>query len=395
VIIIEDDASIASSIRSKLESIGFTVDKVAKSGKEAISYLNESKADIVLLDINMSGSMDGIKTAEMINKTHDMPVIYLVDDLDMGILERSMETRPHSYMVKPIRRKDLEIRIQIALHSQKIEEEILGKYLEFKKVYQRNEMLNRIRNDVIRNISDNIRANSVDASNAIDEAITASQKMDKKDLTRAKEALRNQLLLFEDLKESLKIDSDAIRISTTAFDFGDLASATVKELRSQGIGAGVEVFPLREKAMVKADYYKIKYILSVIIEHANNLSKGEGKLKIQYKRLNSRIKCSISDISNTIPFEDEKKLFTNMADQEKSPDKLTQGDKFQFGYRDLIGVREVIHAHNGEVGVERNEKEGTSYFFILPEAQDETPKVDRYSSDVSVESFLDIEMYKP
>ena len=64
--IVEDERIVAMDIKSSLESLGYTVSAIASSGEAALKKVVESQPDLVLMDINLKGDMDGVQTAEKI-----------------------------------------------------------------------------------------------------------------------------------------------------------------------------------------------------------------------------------------------------------------------------------------------------------------------------------------
>ncbi len=75
--IVEDEYIIALDLKAIIESLGYNVCAVATSGEESIQLATKSRPDLVLMDIRLKGRMDGIRAAQIIKNTIDIPVIYL------------------------------------------------------------------------------------------------------------------------------------------------------------------------------------------------------------------------------------------------------------------------------------------------------------------------------
>jgi len=75
------------------------------------------KPDLVLMDINIRGEVDGIDTALMIKKGFSIPVIYITSHSDGPTLERAKETKPDGFIIKPFEDNDLRVAIELALHK--------------------------------------------------------------------------------------------------------------------------------------------------------------------------------------------------------------------------------------------------------------------------------------
>jgi len=75
------------------------------------------------MDIRLKGGMDGITTAEVIKKQHDIPVIYMTAHSEKSTIERAKTTEPYGYLLKPINNKEFQIAVEITLYKHKIENE--------------------------------------------------------------------------------------------------------------------------------------------------------------------------------------------------------------------------------------------------------------------------------
>ena len=101
VLIVEDEAIVSMDLRYRLEALGYTVTAEAKSGEEAVESASSLQPDLVLMDIGLSGEIDGIDAAAQIRDQFDVPVVYLTDHADVATLKRAKLTEPFGYIVKP------------------------------------------------------------------------------------------------------------------------------------------------------------------------------------------------------------------------------------------------------------------------------------------------------
>jgi DNA-binding LytR/AlgR family response regulator len=117
VLVVEDKALVAEDIASKLRKHSLEVTAICSSGEEAIELLRNSVPDLILMDIQLAGKMDGITTAEVIRKHHKMPILYLSDFTDEDTLRRAKKTLPENYLSKPFQEHDLIRAIDIAFYN--------------------------------------------------------------------------------------------------------------------------------------------------------------------------------------------------------------------------------------------------------------------------------------
>jgi two-component system, response regulator PdtaR len=115
ILLVEDDDVIAKVADWRLKKLGYTVCGRATNAAEAMELVVNTKPDIVLMDINIKGDVDGIETAKMIRKGFNIPVVYVTSHSDGPTLERAKETRPDGFIVKPFDDEDLRVAIELAL----------------------------------------------------------------------------------------------------------------------------------------------------------------------------------------------------------------------------------------------------------------------------------------
>jgi diguanylate cyclase len=116
ILIVEDESIIAEDISDSLISRGYSITGIVYSGEEAIESAAQFRPDLVLMDVNLQGEIDGITAAEEIRSRFQIPVVYLTAYADENTLRRVNATKPFGYIVKPFEEKNLHTTIQIALH---------------------------------------------------------------------------------------------------------------------------------------------------------------------------------------------------------------------------------------------------------------------------------------
>jgi len=115
ILIVEDEAVVSLDIARRLEKMGYEVLARVASGEEALALVKETPPDLVLMDINLQGELDGIQTATTLYKEHNLPVIYLTAYAGESTLERAKESKPYGYILKPFKERELHAAIEIAI----------------------------------------------------------------------------------------------------------------------------------------------------------------------------------------------------------------------------------------------------------------------------------------
>jgi PAS domain S-box-containing protein len=114
ILIAEDEHVVAEDLRQTLTAEGFEVVGVAHSGEQAIEEASEIRPDLVVMDIMLSGSVDGIAAAQRLRPL-GIPVVYLTGYSDRHLIDRAKHTEPLAYLIKPAKSRELAAALQIAL----------------------------------------------------------------------------------------------------------------------------------------------------------------------------------------------------------------------------------------------------------------------------------------
>lgn len=114
ILIVEDEFLVAADIEESLISLGYMVQKCVASGQAAIDEVEKKLPDIILMDIVLKGEMNGIEAATIIQEKHNVPIIYLTANADMGTVEKAKISLPYGYIIKPFTEKELQTNIEIA-----------------------------------------------------------------------------------------------------------------------------------------------------------------------------------------------------------------------------------------------------------------------------------------
>lgn len=113
ILIVEDEMIIAANISLQLSELGYEVTGILTRGEEAFAHIEENMPNIVLLDIQLKGKMDGIETAQAIQVVFDTPIIYLTANADDSNFKRAKSTNPYAFISKPFKKLDLQRAVEL------------------------------------------------------------------------------------------------------------------------------------------------------------------------------------------------------------------------------------------------------------------------------------------
>lgn len=126
VLIVEDDADVAQLLAIRLERLGYAIAGNVDNGAEAIHEAAARRPDIVLMDIVIRGPMDGIETAEILQRDYGLPVIYLTSSADDLTIDKAEQSGAQGYVLKPVQEREVHAMIKLAMNRHRKADEISG-----------------------------------------------------------------------------------------------------------------------------------------------------------------------------------------------------------------------------------------------------------------------------
>lgn len=120
ILVVEDDKFISAIFSYFIKDLGHTLIGRCQTGVGALEICEREHPDVVLMDIHLEGELDGIQTAERIQRDFEIPVIYISSDTSSVVVERAIITNSYGYLVKPVQKKELGISIDLAYYKHKV-----------------------------------------------------------------------------------------------------------------------------------------------------------------------------------------------------------------------------------------------------------------------------------
>jgi PAS domain S-box-containing protein len=124
VLLVEDEAILAMNLEQMLRRMEYDVLALAASGEDAVALAKEHQPDIVIMDIQLAGEMDGCDAAKRIESLMDVPIVYLTGHSDDATLSKAKLTGPYAFLVKPVSQKELMICLEVALHRHEMDRKL-------------------------------------------------------------------------------------------------------------------------------------------------------------------------------------------------------------------------------------------------------------------------------
>ena len=114
IIIVEDEAITQRYLKEILEQHDVDISGCFDNAEDTIQALKHTPCNMILMDININGAMDGIQLARHILQTYTLPIIFISAYSDDETLEEVLELSPYGFITKPFSSKEVQVTLQIA-----------------------------------------------------------------------------------------------------------------------------------------------------------------------------------------------------------------------------------------------------------------------------------------
>lgn len=115
ILIVEDEMLIGAKISLFLTELGYEVTAILPRAEEALLHVQDNLPDIALLDVRLKGDMDGVTLAELLQKQHNLPIIFLTANSDDATFNRAKAAKPFAFLAKPFRKAELQRAIELTI----------------------------------------------------------------------------------------------------------------------------------------------------------------------------------------------------------------------------------------------------------------------------------------
>lgn len=115
ILIVEDESLVALEIKSALKKEGYSIVGTVTSSNEVFKVIENEIPDLIMMDINIDGPINGIETSRRIKIIYNIPIIFLTAYSDKSTIDEAISTSPKSYLIKPFKRQELYASVALAL----------------------------------------------------------------------------------------------------------------------------------------------------------------------------------------------------------------------------------------------------------------------------------------
>lgn len=135
ILVVEDEGIIAIHLQRMLSGMGYQVPETIETGEGAVHAIETLHPDLVLMDIKLQGTMDGIEAAQQIRSRYDLPVVYLTAYAEDARLSQASKTEPYGYLIKPVQERELQATIAMALAKHQLYLKLKDSEFSYRELY--------------------------------------------------------------------------------------------------------------------------------------------------------------------------------------------------------------------------------------------------------------------
>ncbi|MCI5108608.1 MAG: HAMP domain-containing histidine kinase [Candidatus Pacebacteria bacterium] len=173
------------------------------------------------------------------------------------------------------------------------------------------------------------------------------------------------LSLIDEMLESIRIDEDKLILEKKSTDLVSMFRETLKHLdpliRRKSIKLSFRLEPEEGAINISADGQKLQIAFQNLVENAIRYTREGGNIDIIITKESGDIKVSIKDNGIGIPEQEKKDIFARFFRASNAYRKLEKGSGLG-----LFIARGIVEKHGGKMWFESKEKEGSTFYFIIP-----------------------------
>ena len=124
ILIVEDDGILAMHVQDMLCRLGYEVVGPVASGEEALTIVATHPIELILMDIELAGTLNGIQTAERIYQQWAVPIVFLTGYSQDPLLQQAKIAAPYGYLIKPVPERELAATVAMALNRHSLDRQL-------------------------------------------------------------------------------------------------------------------------------------------------------------------------------------------------------------------------------------------------------------------------------
>jgi signal transduction histidine kinase len=361
ILIVEDEMVSAMSLAADLEDLDYEVVETATTGGEALQFASQLQPDLILMDINLSGSMDGIEAATEIRQRFNIPVVFLTSYSDGKTLARARQAGSFGYLLKPFKTPEVRAAIEIALSKYQEEISLAEALTQAQNDSQKQWQYLAIAAHEMRTPLSIIQL----AKDLLESGQgKLSPEKSAKYFDRIHKAINTMSQSIDNALVIAQLEAEKLIYNPISLDLDAFCRETIEELcaRTQSIfNITYEIQPnLASDPFTPAlDRTVLQQILSNLLSNAIKYSPQGGEVSLSVTYSTSDVTFAVQDRGIGIPAKHLDKLFQRF-------ERAQNVGKIKGTGLGLNIVKSLVDLHGGDIKVESEVGVGTKFIVTLP-----------------------------
>src|SRR5215510_12518026 len=397
ILLVDDNLANLLSLETVLQAPDRNLVR-AFSGGEALRYLLNKDAAVILLDVRMP-NMDGLETAALIRgreRTRDVPIIFLTayDSAGKSRVIQGYALGAVDYITKPIDPDALKSKVAVFVelfrkteqikqlyadlqrHAAALEQEIADRkraekqraesLLRAQAAQAKAEEANRLKDEFVATVSHELRAPLTAMLGWV--SLIRGERLDKECQERALETVernvRTQKKLVDDLLDVSSIVTGNFSLDIKPADFFSVVESAIESVRPEAEAKGVRLQKDLDPSahMFLLDPNRLQQVIWNLVQNAVKFTPAGGAVEVRLRYLNGRAEIEVIDTGVGIAPEFLPFVFDRFRQANGSITRKHGG--LGLG---LAIVQSLVEMHGGTIGVESpGEGQGATFRITLP-----------------------------
>ncbi|GAB4477286.1 MAG: hybrid sensor histidine kinase/response regulator [Anaerolineae bacterium] len=360
-ILIVDDSEEARTVLVRLLALeGFEAEE-AVNGRDCLRKVDESRPDLILLDIMMP-EMDGLETLRELRKTYPASVLPVIMVTALGGTQdvvRGLELGANDYITKPPQFEVLAARVRTQLRIKQLEDQRREDIIRLRQLSLMKDKFLQIAAHDLRNPLNNIFFGIQMLERFLD--------IDSPDIAAVLQTMHDSSGMMQsiisDFLDLGAIQAGQVRLNLDELDFNEMARTVVRQFSQYAIGKQVKLRIQVDEAMppVIGDASRLSQVTANLVSNAIKFSPPGSRVVVRTRLQDGRAYLEVADNGPGIPAEEMPHLFREFARLSNQP---TGGEK-SSGVG-LSIARRLVEMHEGRIGCKSKPGTGSLFWFYVP-----------------------------
>lgn len=357
ILVVEDEEVIALDLEKRLKKLGYEVIAVFPSSREAIVQLEFNLPNLIIMDVILKDSINGINIGDIIRQTFNLPIIYLTTYNDPRILEKNQKYQSFSYLLKPIEEREMVATIEIAISRHEAEKKI-------KQAYLKEQEINQLKSHFIAAASHEFRTPLTTISSSVDLLKIYSQNtmddLKNKHFSRIHSLINDMTELLDILLSLSQIEANQLFIKSEPLKVVSFCQNLIVDLEERKQKKlNIILTSSKPFIIVKLKKRLLHLILGNLLDNAINYSTPGQAINLQIEERDQQILFSIRNRGIGIITEEKNKVFEYFYRGSNVGNIKGRG----LG---LAIVKNCVKLHDGQITIDSEVGIGTTVMISIP-----------------------------